>query len=83
MFDYMFAQVAYHIVAVAGGKKTFDECRIFNRISEDGSEHGYVYGPGDTLVSEEPKTDEELIEQTAHLQSMKNKMRGFIGGSHG
>jgi hypothetical protein len=79
----MFAGIAHKIVAVAGGKVTFTDCLILNHDGADGTGHGYKYGPGDTLVSDEPETEEEKIEQLAHLQEMKNRMRGFIGGSNG
>lgn len=79
----MFASIGHKIVSVTGAKVKLVDCLVLNHGGADGTGHGYKYGPGDTLVSEEPGSEEELIEQTARLQEMKNKMRGFIGGSNG
>lgn len=68
-------------ILMAAGSKNLDRNKLLTfEVRTPENEHGYTYGPGNTLVSDTPQTQEELIEQTAHLTEMKRRFRIFTGG---
>lgn len=78
----MIAKMSYYNVSAHGGKLELKDCLVMTHDVVDGGSE-YDYGPGETLVSEEPVTEQEKIEQIAHLSEMKRRMRMFGGLTNG